>query len=148
MSAPVLENEDVDVFESTEQLRGVRERLEQLCEYRDGLIALARSMGVPWISILDRAKISRSTALLIVNRTKPLEVEGPVDQLRVLADLRGACEEIASLEAERDRFIVAYRVDGYSFEDIARALGMTRQGVTLAAKRLNGGVLPVPRQRS
>jgi hypothetical protein len=50
--------------------------------------------------------------------------------------------------AERDRLIVAARVDNWPWQKIADAAGMSVMGAQQAARRANGGELPKPRQHA
>jgi hypothetical protein len=59
---------------------------------------------------------------------------------------RGA-RKIADGTTERDRGIVEARVDGFAWERIAESADLTPMGAQKIARRLNGGTLPVPRQR-
>lgn len=54
----------------------------------------------------------------------------PLKQLRILRDL------------DRGALLVAARSEGFDWETIAEASGMTRTSAMRAAKNANGGVLP------
>lgn len=66
----------------------------------------------------------------------------------VAATIDAAEETLAKLKVERDKLIAAARKDGYEWPALAVAARMSRQGVDMAGRRANKGVLPVPRQRS
>jgi len=58
-----------------------------------------------------------------------------------------AAAALEKAQHERDLLIVAYRQDGWPWGRIMDELGLTRQAAEAAARRVNAGVTPVPRQR-
>lgn len=71
-----------------------------------------------------------------------------------LSAIEAARDRIAAAQAiidaelvERDRSIAAARRDGYPWNRISAAAGLSRQAAEAAARRGNGGPLPIPRQR-
>lgn len=63
-----------------------------------------------------------------------------------LKSLKRHADTIDRATAARDAGIVEARVDGFPWEKIATAAGVTRQGAEKIAKRFNNDVLPRPRQ--
>lgn len=66
----------------------------------------------------------------------------PLDELREAADAAREATET------RNRLVVELREDGYSWPRIAEATGLSESGVERIARAVNGGSLPIPRQRA
>ncbi|WP_210481534.1 hypothetical protein [Naasia sp. SYSU D00948] len=65
-----------------------------------------------------------------------------------IEDLERLTQMVLDAQARVPSLIVALRQEGHTWERIARAAGMTRQGIERIAKRANGGKVPVPRGRA
>jgi hypothetical protein len=65
-----------------------------------------------------------------------------------LDDLRATAEQISerkALELQRDKLIVAKRLAGHPWQEIATAAGLSFQATQTAAKRANKNKLPQPK---
>lgn len=72
-----------------------------------------------------------------------------IESLKDLAARTRAAEaEAARLRADRDRAILALRLDNHPWGKLQEATGISRAGLDVIAARENGGERPVPRQRA
>ena len=65
-------------------------------------------------------------------------------ELNALRDVVATIEAGEAAKAKRDKLIVELRRDGHDWESICQAAGISRAAAHAAAKRANGGELPIP----
>lgn len=71
-----------------------------------------------------------------------------LDKLKVVAEELAAVQAQAKkLATQRDKEILAARLDNWPWDQIEQASGMSRPSTHEAARRANKGITPVPRQK-
>lgn len=63
-------------------------------------------------------------------------------KIMTMSDYLNSLRMLRILTKEKDELILGARLAGASWEEICEVAGMSRQTVTEAAKRANGGVVP------